>query len=149
MRVTPSLGSRASLSTGSPMRIRSDKPNKPSAPGLLIHRVSHSLRMTQPSAKRVRTLPKSATLNCQKVVSLPGAPAPPEGLTHSLRHAVCRPHASPSSARSLQLSPKTFGVSIRTAFPRTRRGSVSPPPPHVPAQPGAPAPLQPPSHAAP
>lgn len=55
---------------------------------------------------------------------------------------------SPSSVPRLQLSPKTFGVSIRTALPRTRRGSVSPPP-HVPAPPGARAPPQPPPRADP
>lgn len=36
----------------------------------------------------------------------------------------------PPASRACSFPPKTFGVSIRTALPRTRRGSVSPP--HVP-----------------
>jgi hypothetical protein len=98
----------------------------------------------------VKTLTRGRPLNCTELAARLGASRPLEGvLTGRRRQSVCRLHASPSSTPRLQLSPKTFGVSIRTAFPRTRRGSVSPPPPHVPAPPGARAPPQPPPRADP
>lgn len=95
--------------------------------------------------------PPGTTLNFKELAAGWGLPAPWGGAGSSPAIAVSLSVAStppPSSVPRLQLSPKTFGVSIRTAFPRTRRGSVSPPP-HVPAPPGARAPPQPPPRADP